>query len=347
MDERARHDRTLRLLEARLEALADACERSPRGERRFEREIAAAAAATRHAVALGLISARRGRPPSGPRSPGDIPAPPGAGSGGPALAPGRSRRRVERSRAARRRSRARRALCATSRRASRWARTGGRRPARPAAPRTLCQYRKRSPARRLRRQSAQSVICPTIVGIGTRTARASDRRDLGHTPGAMPRARGTPTRGRPATGRRARRERHRGLPPGRRSGWRARCRTSRSTATFASATRYASVASEGGLRLIYEVQREQGGICWRAAETREPQLVEDVRRDPDYMTTDESVRSEVAVPVSGGRGHAARARRRVHRPRLHRRGGRGGPRARPPASRPSSCRPGATRPGQS
>jgi GAF domain-containing protein len=57
------------------------------------------------------------------------------------------------------------------------------------------------------------------------------------------------------------------------------------------------VAAEGGLRLIYEVRRDQGGICWRAAETREPQLVEDVRRDPDYMTTDENVRSEVAVPV--------------------------------------------------
>jgi hypothetical protein len=56
MDERARHDRTLRLLEARLEALARACERAPRGERRFEREIVAAAAATRHAVALELIT---------------------------------------------------------------------------------------------------------------------------------------------------------------------------------------------------------------------------------------------------------------------------------------------------
>jgi GAF domain-containing protein len=59
------------------------------------------------------------------------------------------------------------------------------------------------------------------------------------------------------------------------------------------------VAAEGGLRLIYEIRREQGGICWRAAETRKPQLVEDVRRDPDYMTTDENVRSEVAVPVAG------------------------------------------------
>jgi hypothetical protein len=60
MDERARHDRTLRLLEARLETLAEACERSPRGEVRFEPEIVAAAAATRRAVELGLISPREG-----------------------------------------------------------------------------------------------------------------------------------------------------------------------------------------------------------------------------------------------------------------------------------------------
>ena len=60
MDELARHNRTLRLLEARLEALADACERAPRGERRFESEIIAALAATRHAVDLGLISPLEG-----------------------------------------------------------------------------------------------------------------------------------------------------------------------------------------------------------------------------------------------------------------------------------------------
>ena len=56
MDEQARHDRTLRLLEARLEALAGACERDPRGELRLEREIVAAMAATRHAVVLALIT---------------------------------------------------------------------------------------------------------------------------------------------------------------------------------------------------------------------------------------------------------------------------------------------------
>jgi hypothetical protein len=59
------------------------------------------------------------------------------------------------------------------------------------------------------------------------------------------------------------------------------------------------IASEGGLRLIYEVQRDQGGICWRAVETGEAQLVEDVRRDPDYMASDERVRAEIAVPVAG------------------------------------------------
>lgn len=56
MDERSRHDRTIRLLEARLDALAAVSERAPRGERRYDREIVAAAAATRHAVALALIS---------------------------------------------------------------------------------------------------------------------------------------------------------------------------------------------------------------------------------------------------------------------------------------------------
>ena len=56
MDERSRHDRTIRLLEARLEALAVASERRPRGEQRLDREIVAAVAATRHAVALALIS---------------------------------------------------------------------------------------------------------------------------------------------------------------------------------------------------------------------------------------------------------------------------------------------------
>lgn len=60
------------------------------------------------------------------------------------------------------------------------------------------------------------------------------------------------------------------------------------------------VAAEGGLRLIYEVPQSQGGICWRAARTGEAQLVEDVRRDPDYLASDERVLAEVAVPVRSG-----------------------------------------------
>jgi hypothetical protein len=56
MDERSRHDRTIRLLEARLEALAVASDRVPRGERGLDREIVAATAATRHAVELEILS---------------------------------------------------------------------------------------------------------------------------------------------------------------------------------------------------------------------------------------------------------------------------------------------------
>jgi hypothetical protein len=51
-----RHDRTVRLLEARLEALAVVSERAPGGERPYDRHILGAAAATRHAVALQLLS---------------------------------------------------------------------------------------------------------------------------------------------------------------------------------------------------------------------------------------------------------------------------------------------------
>jgi hypothetical protein len=51
-----RHDRTVRLLEARLEALAIVSERAPGGGRPYDRLILGAAAATRHAVALHLLS---------------------------------------------------------------------------------------------------------------------------------------------------------------------------------------------------------------------------------------------------------------------------------------------------
>lgn len=57
------------------------------------------------------------------------------------------------------------------------------------------------------------------------------------------------------------------------------------------------VAHAGRLRVIYEVPREQGGVVWRAAETGEIQLVEDVRSDPDYLASDSRVRSEVVAPV--------------------------------------------------
>lgn len=60
------------------------------------------------------------------------------------------------------------------------------------------------------------------------------------------------------------------------------------------------VAHAGKLRVIYEVRREQGGVVWRAADRGELQLVEDVRSDPDYLASDERVRSEIAAPVRVG-----------------------------------------------
>jgi hypothetical protein len=51
-----KHDRTVRLLEARLEDLAVVSERAPSGRRSFDRHILGVLAATRHAVALDLLS---------------------------------------------------------------------------------------------------------------------------------------------------------------------------------------------------------------------------------------------------------------------------------------------------
>jgi hypothetical protein len=51
-----RHDRTVRILEARLEALALVCERAPAVGASLDRQILGATAATRHAVALELLS---------------------------------------------------------------------------------------------------------------------------------------------------------------------------------------------------------------------------------------------------------------------------------------------------
>ncbi len=51
------HERTLQMLEARLEGLACVCERSPSAPRYLEVQVTAVAAATRRAVELDLLSA--------------------------------------------------------------------------------------------------------------------------------------------------------------------------------------------------------------------------------------------------------------------------------------------------
>jgi hypothetical protein len=56
MNSTARHDRTVRLLADRLETLAVASIRSPGGDRAYRNHILAAVAATRHAVALRLLT---------------------------------------------------------------------------------------------------------------------------------------------------------------------------------------------------------------------------------------------------------------------------------------------------
>ena len=60
------------------------------------------------------------------------------------------------------------------------------------------------------------------------------------------------------------------------------------------------VAHRGDLRLIYEVPRELGGVVWRAVDERRLQVVHDVASDPDYIATDDSIRSEVVAPVAVG-----------------------------------------------
>jgi hypothetical protein len=54
MNQSARHDRTVRLLAARLEEMAVATERRPALD--VEPRVLGALAATRHAVALGLLA---------------------------------------------------------------------------------------------------------------------------------------------------------------------------------------------------------------------------------------------------------------------------------------------------
>jgi putative methionine-R-sulfoxide reductase with GAF domain len=60
------------------------------------------------------------------------------------------------------------------------------------------------------------------------------------------------------------------------------------------------IAHDGRFHLIYEIQRSQGGVVWRAVERGEIQVVEDVNADPDYLTSDESIRSELAAPIRVG-----------------------------------------------
>ena len=56
MDSHTRHERTVRLLADRLETLAVASIRWPGGERAYRDHILAAIAATRHAIALDLLT---------------------------------------------------------------------------------------------------------------------------------------------------------------------------------------------------------------------------------------------------------------------------------------------------
>ncbi len=56
MQRQTHHDRTIRLLECRLEALAGASERLLSGPRPLDRQVLAVEAATRHAVKLELLS---------------------------------------------------------------------------------------------------------------------------------------------------------------------------------------------------------------------------------------------------------------------------------------------------
>ena len=58
---RLARDRTVRLLEAELEALAGVSERSLAGARSLEPRVLALEAATRHAVALGLLAPSEAR----------------------------------------------------------------------------------------------------------------------------------------------------------------------------------------------------------------------------------------------------------------------------------------------
>jgi hypothetical protein len=57
MADHSHHSRTAHLLETRLEALAQACERSSNPQARFDEHVFCVIGATRNAVALELLSA--------------------------------------------------------------------------------------------------------------------------------------------------------------------------------------------------------------------------------------------------------------------------------------------------
>ena len=61
-----------------------------------------------------------------------------------------------------------------------------------------------------------------------------------------------------------------------------------------------NVAHAAELRVVYEIPHDWGGVLWRAVEEGTTQFVPDVKADDDYLTQDESIRAEIAVPVWAG-----------------------------------------------
>ena len=61
-----------------------------------------------------------------------------------------------------------------------------------------------------------------------------------------------------------------------------------------------NVANVSDLRVVYEIPRDWGGVLWRAVEDGTTQFVPDVKSDPDYLAQDESIQSEIAVPIRAG-----------------------------------------------
>ena len=57
------------------------------------------------------------------------------------------------------------------------------------------------------------------------------------------------------------------------------------------------LGAQRGYRTVYETLDATGGVVGRVIRTHRPELVRDVRRDPDYRSADERVRSEICVPL--------------------------------------------------